>query len=194
EHDVADGLPGPVVLLVAVDLVEPAPTGRAALLIPFPPFGAFLRNGAAEIHRDRGVAAARPQLRPVGERGPAAAVDQHHGRHFAFRFRNAEPGEDPRGIALPRHAVVEDRLEPLGLKAFSVGGLRRLRKRVEVPRRLGRRRARPFDGARGKEDQDKEGGPHFFTCSRNQSYSFSSRYALSHELWPTPGYMVNFGF
>ena len=75
-----------------------------------------LRDGAARVHRDRGVPAVVPRLHPLGEGRAAAAVHEHHGRHLAVRtraFGKAPPREDARRLALQRLAFDEDRLHAL---------------------------------------------------------------------------------
>ena len=73
-----------------------------------------LRDGAARVHRDRGVPAVVPRLHPLGEGRAAAAVHEHHGRHLAVRaraFGKTPPREDARRPPLQRLAFDEDRLD-----------------------------------------------------------------------------------
>ena len=101
-----------------------------------------LRDGAARVHRDRGVPAVVPRLHPL---------------HLAVRtraFGKAPPREDARRLALQRLAFDEDRLDardsPVVVRARDRNGerARRLVQRLDVPYRAAsaRQLAIRYDG------------------------------------------------
>ena len=64
---------------------------------------------AGEVHRQGDIPAPGPELGPLAERLPAAAVDQEHrGERPVSRLGPRVVGEDPRRLAVERLALVVD--------------------------------------------------------------------------------------
>src|SRR5688572_15016217 len=100
EDYTTDGVVRPLVFSGFVDLIKPAPSRRAAVVVALPIAVGTFGDLAAGVHGDRRVAAADPELDPIRERRPAAAVDEDHGGDFlaGVELGTAVPGEDSGGF------------------------------------------------------------------------------------------------
>ena len=91
-----DGMCHPLVLKRFVELIEAAPTGRAApgVSFSFPMMSSILAPTA--VHGQGGKAELIPVTHPIGKRRASAAMHQDHARNGVFRrsaVRHAENGE-----------------------------------------------------------------------------------------------------
>ncbi len=120
---VVHGVKGPLVGHGFIGVLEVAPAGRAASLVPLPLSVASFGYAPAGVHGDRRVAARDPEPDPRIERRAAAAVDQDDPGGFlaGFQLGDSDPGEYLRGLAFPRETVEENRLDSLGLEIGSGG-------------------------------------------------------------------------
>src|SRR5688572_5249878 len=122
EDHTTNGVVRPLVLTRLVDVFKPSPARRPAVVVALPVAVGALGDLAAGVHCDGRVAAADPEFHPVGERRPAAAVDEDHGGDLpaGFDLGTAVPGKDAGGFAAVGDAVEEERTD--AVVAVEAGG------------------------------------------------------------------------
>ena len=79
-----DGMKGPLIFRVLMDGLVRPPARRATHGVLVTPLTAMVRRVTAGVHRDRRIAAVDPHFHPMGERRPAAAMDEDDAGDWLF--------------------------------------------------------------------------------------------------------------